>query len=454
LSGTITVVINGQTFTSGTINLSSATSYSNAALLIQNALNAKDAAFTGAISGSTLTVSAVSAGALAIGQVITGAGVTAGTTITGLGTGTGGTGTYTVSPSQSVSSTAMTAGAVAVTYDSVSGGLVITDGTPGAASLVGFASGPLAASLFLTSATGAVQSPGAAAGVPATNMAAVIAQTQDFATFTTLWEPSTADKIAFAAWVNGTIDRYLYVMWDSDVTVTTSSNVNSAGYAVATQNYAGTAPLYVSTSDPSKAAFLMGAIASIDFTEFNGRATMAFKTQSGLAPDVTNQSIGAQLIANGYNFFGAWATANDRFLFLYPGSESSNFLWIDSYINQIWMNNAFQLSLMTLLTNVKSIPYNAQGYALIEAALLDVIQQALDFGALRAGVDLSPLQEAEVNAAAGFPIAQTLEQRGWYVQVRSATAQTRAARSSPPVTFWYVDGQAVQKINLASVQIQ
>lgn len=65
--------------------------------------------FTGDISGTTLTVSvAPSEGALYIGMPITGAGVTAGTTITALGTGTGLTGTYTVSASQTVSSTTIT----------------------------------------------------------------------------------------------------------------------------------------------------------------------------------------------------------------------------------------------------------------------------------------------------------------------------------------------------------
>lgn len=44
-------------------------------------------------------------GALSIGQIVTGTGVTSSTKITALGTGTGGTGTYTVSESQTVAST-------------------------------------------------------------------------------------------------------------------------------------------------------------------------------------------------------------------------------------------------------------------------------------------------------------------------------------------------------------
>ena len=62
--------------------------------------------FTGAISGTTLTVSAVASGALAVGDTITdnlttGGAVQPGTRITALGTGTGINGTYTVSKNHS-----------------------------------------------------------------------------------------------------------------------------------------------------------------------------------------------------------------------------------------------------------------------------------------------------------------------------------------------------------------
>lgn len=74
------------------------------------------AVVTGSISGTTLTVSAVASGTLAVGQTIVGTGITAGTTITALGTGTGGTGTYTVSASQTVSSTSIKATGTGSTF--------------------------------------------------------------------------------------------------------------------------------------------------------------------------------------------------------------------------------------------------------------------------------------------------------------------------------------------------
>ena len=62
------------------------------------------AVVTGSISGTTLTVTAVTSGTLYVGQTIQGSTVTAETIITALGTGSGGAGTYTVNNSQTVTS--------------------------------------------------------------------------------------------------------------------------------------------------------------------------------------------------------------------------------------------------------------------------------------------------------------------------------------------------------------
>jgi hypothetical protein len=66
--------------------------------------------FTGSMSGTTLTVTALGQGApIVVGMFVDGSSVTDGTYITGFGTGTGGTGTYTINQSVTASSTAMTA---------------------------------------------------------------------------------------------------------------------------------------------------------------------------------------------------------------------------------------------------------------------------------------------------------------------------------------------------------
>ena len=74
---------------------------------LNNDATTPPAAFTGSISGTTLTVTAVSVGYIGAGATITGTGVTAGTTISSVISASGGVGTYMVSASQTVASTAM-----------------------------------------------------------------------------------------------------------------------------------------------------------------------------------------------------------------------------------------------------------------------------------------------------------------------------------------------------------
>jgi len=535
ISGSLTVTVDGEVISAPSVDLSSATSYSAAAALIQTALAdavvteatvtgaiaPATAAVTASISGSvmyvtdvtsgklvtgalltsgaavgtvvtgqlsgdpggvgtyavsiaqtvdstavsatygTLTVSAVSSGTLRVGQVLSGSGVSAGTQITELGTGEGLTGTYYVDLTQTVASTTITAETAApdVSFDDVTGALVVTSGMTGAGSTIGFASGTIAADLLLTQATGAVLSQGAPAMTPGAFMTMIVDVTQNWATFTTLFDPDggsgSVQRQAFAAWSNGQNDRWLYVAWDDSPVPTLSNDAaSSLGRILKDQEVGGTCVVYDPENPVKLAAFVCGTAASIDFDATNGRITFAFRGQDGLVAGVTTATAAQNLIANGYDFYGAYATANQQFLEFQPGQMSGEFQWLDSYVNQIWLNNALQLALMNMLQQTNSVPYNQFGYDLISAACLDPINAALNFGAIRAGVTLSSAQAAEVNAAAGISISDTLSSLGWYLQVKDAAPITRQARQSPPINFWYMDGESVQQIVLASILIQ
>lgn len=463
-SGSLTVVVDNVARTAASINLSSANSYSAAASLIQTALDAvepTEASFTGSLAGNVLTVSAVSSGTLAIGQTITGASVPAGTIITALGTGTGETGTYTVSTTSTVTSESMQAVTTALTvaFDAISGAFVISSGVTGVGSQIGFATGSLASTLLLTSATGAVISQGAVAASPATFMNALINQSTNWATFFTSFDPDNgsgnAVKLAFAAWTNTQNNRFGYVCWDADAAPASQSSAPaSLGALIAANSYSGTCLIW--TPNATKAAFAAGYVASLDFDATNGRATFKFRWQSGLPSDVSDPLTAANLTANGYNYYGVWATAAQNFTGMAEGVVSGSFQWFDTYVDQIWLNSQLQLALMNLLWNIKSIPYNATGDALIEAACLDPINAALNYGAIRAGVLLSSEQASEMNTAAGRSISDTVAQQGWYLQVLASqtSPQVRQARGTPPCNFWWTDGESVHKLVLNSVTIQ
>lgn len=465
LSGSLTVVMDGYTHTAASLNLSGATSFSAAAALIQAGIDATEpteATFTGAIAGTVLTVSTVASGTLSIGQTLAGASVAANTVITALGTGTGLAGTYTVSTSQTVASESMTSVATAptVSYDSISGGFVVTSGITGAPSLAAFATGTIAASLMLTQAAGATLSQGAGATTPSAFMASITLQTQNWATFWTAFDPDggagNAQKLLFSQWTNSTNNRYAYVAWDTDITPTESTTAStSLGALLAAANLSGTVPIWAPVGQSlHHAAFFCGMVASTNFEALNGNITHKFRTQSGLVASVTDQQTAANLKANGYNCVGAVATANQGFVYYREGTISGPFQWSNTYTNEIWLNNALQLAVLEFMTQIGSVPYNATGAALIEAACLDPIDAALNFGAIVTGVALSNAQKAEIANQVGFDVSTTLFDRGWYMQVQTATSQVRQARTSPPILFFYTDGGSVHNIVIPSIDVQ
>lgn len=382
LTGTLTITADGTANTSSSINLSSATSFANAATIIE-------AAFT--------------------------------------------------SPGFTAS------------YDAQRGAFVFTSDTTGAASTMTVASGSIADVLSLTVAKGAVLSQGADAQTPSTAMDAVKAANQNWAAFTSTFEPVTADKTAFSAWASAQDERFAYVGYDSDPNALVEGNETTWGYAVQQASYDGTVPVY---GDLTHAAFVLSWAASIDFSRLNGRSTLAFQKQAGLLPSVSSQTDADALIANGYNFYGSYATANQAFTFLYPGSISGQWKWADSYFNQIWLNAQLQLAMFTLLQSVGSIPYNASGYALVDAACVDPLTAAVNFGAIRPGVALSASQIADIRNAVGSDVSGAITANGYYLQIVPGTAGQRAARTSPGMTLYYADGGSIQKLTLASIEVQ
>lgn len=338
---------------------------------------------------------------------------------------------------------------VTCTFDSVSSAFIVTSSTTGALSTISQGTGTIAANIGLTAGT---LSQGAAAATPGGAMDILKGISRNWATFTTTFEPLLADKILFATWNSAQNNRFCYICWDTDAQAIVSGSTINIGAIVKATPYSGVAVIY---NDKNHAAALSGFVASLDFTIFNNRPTFAFKSQEGLVASVSNETTADILIANGYNFYGAYATAAQGFNFLYPGQISGQFTWIDAYINQIWISSSFESTLMTLLTSVPSIPYNTYGYqGLIETSLRDDINEAINFGAIRVGVRPTSTETAVVNNSAGVAIDETLFSQGWYLQVKDPGGTARGNRESPVINFWYMDGGAVQKINMTSTLLQ
>ena len=343
-----------------------------------------------------------------------------------------------------------------VEFDTQLSAFVFTSNSTGTASTSAYASGTIAAGLNLTQATGAVLSQGAAISTPATAMPVFAAGAGDWAGFSTTWEPDLADKEAFSAWTAVQGKRYFYAGFDTDVNALTSGSTATWVAAVLAANEDGTIPIWAATDAEGalEAAAVLGWAASLNFTQKNGRATLAERSFSGLTPTVNTSAAASALEANGYNYYGDFATSSTQWQFFYPGSITGEYKWADSYVCQIKLNADLQDAMMNLLTSVGSIPYNPAGYSLIHAALADPINAASNFGTIRTDITLSASQVQELYNAVGFDVSQAINASGYYLDIKDAPASTRVERQSPPMTLYYTDGGSVQALYLASVEVQ
>lgn len=338
-----------------------------------------------------------------------------------------------------------------VEYNAQLQAFIIVSGTNGAGSTLSYATGTVAELLNLTQAKGALVDNDTLADTVNTATARMLAYTSNFATITYIGAAfSDAVLKELAAWNTAQNSRYHLVTYGVDPLATTPNNSASFG-AWAKEYTTGVTPVYGALD---KAAFFCSIDASVNYSETNGRTTSAFRSQDGLIPEVTDEATADALVSNGYSYYGAWATANDRFLMAGNGQVTGDFKWIDNYMFAVFLNSQFQLASVQSLVNYKSIPYNADGIAIRRAVLQDPIDEGVNFGGIRAGVQLTQQQQNIINAEAGFDAASQIFTKGWALSIQLPSAQDRANREPFIEKFFYTDGSSLQRIELTSTNVQ
>lgn len=344
-----------------------------------------------------------------------------------------------------------------VTYNSQTQAFQITSGETGSASSVAYGQSAgsgtdLSQVLNLTEQLGAVQSEGTDGQSLTDCLTSVLKSARDWVSFSTIWEPEYAEKLELATWCSGHDTRFIYIMWDTDDASRVQGSTASAGYAIThTLALDGTCCVW-NTLDV--AAGVMGAIACLNFSQREGRTTLAFRQFEGVAVTCNDDGDYDALIANGYNCYADFATASAQFKFYQPGQVSGKFEWLDTYCNAIALKDSLQLNILDLFRAMRSLPYNEDGYAAVRTACLDTIDRFRNFGAIRVGISLSQTQKVQLLAEIGKDVSQTLESVGWYMQITDPGAVVRGQRGTPNCAFYYMDGGSIQRIIMSATVIQ
>lgn len=348
--------------------------------------------------------------------------------------------------------TGIGASKVEVEWLPIANRFIIRSATTGADSEVSFAiPGALSNGLLLTEDTAATVSPGSAAVSMTDMMNNIINSNQNWILFNSLVELDVDNKTELCAWASSSHNRYGYVVHDTSDAGTVANNANCFVQEVVVANgYENIFPVYGS--------YLYGVTAlayaaSIDFARTNGRISFKFRGFAGLAPNVSDLATAQALQSNGYNYYGSYSLNKTMAQYASDGAITGKFLWLDSFIDQVWINANLVSALANLFTNNQSYSYNAAGYASVQAAVIDPAELAVTFGAIQKGVTLDAAQIRIVNNTVGKDISPTLYSQGYYLYIPTQTGAARIERDLKGVIFYYVDGQLIQSITMSSTAI-
>ncbi|MFM1257947.1 DUF3383 domain-containing protein [Yersinia enterocolitica] len=329
---------------------------------------------------------------------------------------------------------------------------IIRSATTGADSEVSFAiAGALATGLLLTQDKAAIVSPGADVTTLTDTMNSIINTNQNWVLFNSLVELTDDQKQELCAWASASHNRFGYVVHDTTDAGTVANNANCFIQKVVKANgYENVFPVYGSYLYSVTA---LAYSASVDFARTNGRVSFKFRAFPGIAPNVSDLATAQALKSNGYNFYGSYSLNKTMKQYASDGEITGKFLWLDSFLNQVWINANLVAAYANLFTNNQSFPFNANGYGAVSAATIDVAEQALNFGAIQRGVVLDQAQIRIVNNTVGKDISATLYSQGWFLYIPTQTGAARIERDLKGVIFYYVDGQLIQSITMSSTAI-
>ena len=342
-----------------------------------------------------------------------------------------------------------------VAYNSNLNAFIITSSTTGATSEVSVAtevsSGTTATLLGLTAATGAVAIAGMAAMSESANMTAIAEADGNWVGFTTLYDALDAEVIALAEWNAEQKVEFLFVPHTDTAADTVPSNASNLPNSLKTLNVEGTLLVFGSVD---LSVLVLAINASIDWNRNNGLPSYAFRTQSGLAATVTDETTANNLLSMRVNYYGRYASRVEDFTFLYDGKMiGGTFNFVDAYIGNIWLRNALQNAVLNGLQSVPRTPYNTDGYTQIRAWCADPINRGINNGAIQKGVKLSESQKAQLFAEIGIDVADDIFTDGYYLVVNDPGAQARQNRESPVCGLWYTYGGQVNKVELPATVI-
>jgi hypothetical protein len=202
---------------------------------------------------------------------------------------------------------------------------------------------------------------------------------------------------------------------------------------------------------------LMGFCAAINTDPLRGGkwVNLAFLTQTGLLPSVYSTADAEQLISKGVSFYGNFATAQSNHACFYNGKESGVFLWLQDSLADKKIRADIAEAFFNFAQTRQNLPFNPETYQAMTAFMdANVFQNALAIGMINANVDIDDGQKLQINDHFGNQnAAQNVFDRGFFFKVVPATSVERAERKATAL-YAYTTGGSIHTLKVDSYLVQ
>jgi hypothetical protein len=401
-AGSLGLTMGGITANLSGMDFTAITTLADVAAVVAAAINAEGSfTLTGTTNTTTLVTMASTAG-LAVGMSVLAADILQGTSIVSIVPNV----SITLSQAATGSNVGETItfnnaqwGLATVAYDSVRGSFQLVGGAVGVADISatdGTGGTPIGKLIGWVQGAFLIYSDGAAAQTAVEAFIASASANNDFGSFLYMNTLADSDVIDIAT-QNQTYNvmfMFLLAVLDQTAANTAVTNIGAISGTGITL-----APLVAEYPEQ----FPMMILAATDYTVTNSVQNYMFQV-SNLTPSVTTDAEANIYDDLKVNYYGVTQTAGTLLAFYQRGSMMglpNTPTTMNVYANEIWLKDAAQSALMTLLLSQARVPANAQGRSLILAVIQSVIEEATNNGTISANKTLTPSQIAFITSTTG-----------------------------------------------------
>lgn len=346
-----------------------------------------------------------------------------------------------------------------VTFNTNTNQFVLTGGTPGSGTLSATPTGLSSdlSGLLGWSTGGTILVAGQAADTAAVAVSKSAAISDNFGSYvycTPSVPLANSDIAAIAAWNDSQNNKFMYSL------ATPLSNLQTMyalvkGYSGVAINILSTTQSndYVEQS-PCE------ILAATDYNSPGASQNYMFYQFAARNTTVSDDTTANTVDASRGNYIGVTQSAGQQLAFYQRGvlcGGATAAVDMNTFANEMWLKSAFSANFMSLFLNVPEVPADPEGAAMLLGVMTPTITLGKDNGTISAGKTLTAVQQQYITSITGDPNAwRQVQTLGFWLNI-TFTTQTNPNSNLPEKVanylFVYSKSDAIRAVNGSDVMI-